>query len=91
MSAIYDTNRPLWVGEKKFTGNLLWNSSIVGKFFLRFNFFTGTFKGFYWNIPELLLRKARLSVTLAWNLQFFFVAIIFLGRNARGNKFVYVE
>ena len=85
MSAIYDTNRLLfWIGEKNLNGNLkrhLWRSLNVGKFFKRFNFFTGTFKEFY-------RKKAHLSVRLAWNLYLFFVAIIFLGRNTPGNKFV---
>ena len=51
--------------------------------FLRFNFFTGTFKRFFRNIPEGFRREVKLLATLAWNVRLFF-----LGRNTPNSEFL---
>ena len=60
------------------------------RFCKRFNFFTGTFKGFCRNIPELLLREIHLSMTLARNVWLFFVRLyyFFLVEIKPDNKFL---
>ena len=56
---------------------------MYSKGFLKYNFFIGSFKFFFRNIPERLRREVHLSVTLALNLRLFF-----LGRSTPSNKFL---
>ena len=65
----------------------------VVKFFLRFNFFTGTFEGFCRNILELLQTEVHLSVRLYLKMMAIFckLVIIFLGRNTTSNRFLDVR
>ena len=75
----------LWIGEKNLTGTFKNHLSRNSKqqSFLKIYSFTGTFKGFCQNIPELLFREVHLSVTPfsdKFMVIFRNIVIIFLGR-----------